>query len=305
MLRGLGVTMALPWLESLPVWGDEPRGSEAPAKRSGAAGRALLGQRLSQQGVVGQGEGSEMELGKVLAPLDRLPREDALHPRPVQRRSAEGEHPQLADRQPAFRRAAGLRRRDPVGHEHRSAARAALRPLDQSAEPRSRLREVEPVGAQELLDALQLAHFVELADDAHAAGALSRAGLRPPVQRRSPAGRQERARRRARRRHRSAPADQQHRSAQARRISRLGSRRRAADRATPARRASCRAGGRRSPSRTSRARRRHPAGHRRAHAADVRHPRARLPDRHHAHLHAQAEQRSLARCGSRTSASTT
>jgi len=24
MLRGLGVTMALPWLESLPVWGDEP-----------------------------------------------------------------------------------------------------------------------------------------------------------------------------------------------------------------------------------------------------------------------------------------
>src|SRR5262249_51017845 len=25
MLRGLGVSMALPWLESLPVWGDEPR----------------------------------------------------------------------------------------------------------------------------------------------------------------------------------------------------------------------------------------------------------------------------------------
>ena len=23
-LRGVGVTMALPWLESLPVWGDEP-----------------------------------------------------------------------------------------------------------------------------------------------------------------------------------------------------------------------------------------------------------------------------------------
>ena len=24
MLRGLGVTMALPWLESLPVWGEQP-----------------------------------------------------------------------------------------------------------------------------------------------------------------------------------------------------------------------------------------------------------------------------------------
>ena len=27
MLRGLGVTMALPWLESLSVWGDEPPGT--------------------------------------------------------------------------------------------------------------------------------------------------------------------------------------------------------------------------------------------------------------------------------------
>ena len=36
MLRGLGVSMALPWLESLPVWGDEPRqgraASEAPVR---------------------------------------------------------------------------------------------------------------------------------------------------------------------------------------------------------------------------------------------------------------------------------
>ena len=39
--------------------------------------------------------------------------------------------------------------------------------------------------------------------------------------------------------------------------------------------------------------RRHSAEHRRAHAADVRHPRARLPDRHDARQHAEAEQRSL------------
>jgi len=35
MLRGLGVTMALPWMESLPVWGDEPvkqAASEAPVR---------------------------------------------------------------------------------------------------------------------------------------------------------------------------------------------------------------------------------------------------------------------------------
>ena len=36
MLRGLGVSMALPWLESLNVWGDVARGatvaSEAPVR---------------------------------------------------------------------------------------------------------------------------------------------------------------------------------------------------------------------------------------------------------------------------------
>ena len=39
-----------------------------------------------------------------------------------------------------------------------------------------------PSRAQELLDALQLAHFVELADHADAAGDLSRARLRSAVQ---------------------------------------------------------------------------------------------------------------------------
>ncbi len=39
--------------------------------------------------------------------------------------------------------------------------------------------------------------------------------------------------------------------------------------------------------------RRHSAGHRPAHAADVRHPGAGLPHRHHARLHPEAEQRPL------------
>jgi Protein of unknown function (DUF1552) len=69
MLRGLGVTMALPWLESLPVWGDEQRGptraSEAPVR---------LAVLFSGNGFHGKewwarGEGKSMELGKVLTPL--------------------------------------------------------------------------------------------------------------------------------------------------------------------------------------------------------------------------------------------
>ncbi|MDR3633114.1 MAG: DUF1552 domain-containing protein [Isosphaeraceae bacterium] len=69
MLRGLGVTMALPWLESLNVWGDEVRGN---AKASEAPVRLAI--LFSGNGFHGKewwakGEGKDMELGKVLAPL--------------------------------------------------------------------------------------------------------------------------------------------------------------------------------------------------------------------------------------------
>ena len=69
MLRGLGVTMALPWLESLPVWGDEPakngKASEAPVRL------AILfsGNGYHSKEWWAKGEGKGMELGQVLAPL--------------------------------------------------------------------------------------------------------------------------------------------------------------------------------------------------------------------------------------------
>jgi hypothetical protein len=71
MLRGLGVTMALPWLESLPVWGDEPsasakRGSEAPVRLA----VLFSGNGFHSKEWWAKGEGKDMELGKVLAPLN-------------------------------------------------------------------------------------------------------------------------------------------------------------------------------------------------------------------------------------------
>lgn len=71
MLRGLGVTMALPWLESRAVWGDAPKAkasSEAPVR---------LGVLFSGNGFHGRewwakGEGKALELGKVLQPLADL-----------------------------------------------------------------------------------------------------------------------------------------------------------------------------------------------------------------------------------------
>jgi len=67
-LRGLGVTMALPWMESLPVWGDEPASrssSEAPLRLA----VLFSGNGFHSQEWWAKGEGKNMEIGKVLAPL--------------------------------------------------------------------------------------------------------------------------------------------------------------------------------------------------------------------------------------------
>ena len=72
MLRGLGVTMALPWLESRAVWGDT-----ATAKGGASAAPVRLAVLFSGNGFHGKewwakGSGSSMELGQVLAPLHGL-----------------------------------------------------------------------------------------------------------------------------------------------------------------------------------------------------------------------------------------
>ena len=66
-LRGVGVSMALPWLESLNVWGDEVKGksSEAPVRMA----VLFSGNGFHSREWWAKGSGSAMELGKVLAPL--------------------------------------------------------------------------------------------------------------------------------------------------------------------------------------------------------------------------------------------
>jgi hypothetical protein len=64
-LRGVGVTMALPWLESLPVWGDEKRASEPPVRFA----CLFSGNGFHSKEWWAKGEGREMQLGKVLEPL--------------------------------------------------------------------------------------------------------------------------------------------------------------------------------------------------------------------------------------------
>ena len=125
-LRGLGVTMALPWLESLPVWGDEPTG-HAPASEPPVRLAVLFsGNGFHSKEWWAKGEGTRHGAGQGARAARPLPREDALHPRPLQRGGPEGEHPQLADRQPALR----ARRWPPAARSAR--ARASTRSLAQT-----------------------------------------------------------------------------------------------------------------------------------------------------------------------------
>ncbi len=76
-LHGVGVTMALPWLESIPVWGAEPASSAATA--SGAAGALpkrfavmFMGNGINGNHWWAKGSGADMKLGKTLQPLEPL-----------------------------------------------------------------------------------------------------------------------------------------------------------------------------------------------------------------------------------------
>lgn len=67
-LRGIGVTMALPWLESMQVWGDAKTtsdSSEAPVRLC----VTFSGNGFHSKEWWATGEGKSMELGRVLQPL--------------------------------------------------------------------------------------------------------------------------------------------------------------------------------------------------------------------------------------------
>lgn len=72
-LRGAGVVMSLPWLESLPVWGAEPMtkaGVPAPTPKRLAV--MFMGNGVNQKYWTATGAGAEMQLGESLQPLEPL-----------------------------------------------------------------------------------------------------------------------------------------------------------------------------------------------------------------------------------------
>src|SRR4051794_34886274 len=63
-LRGAGVTMALPWLESMPVWG-----ATTPPQRFGVM---FMGNGINGNHWWAKGQGADMKLGKSLEPLEPI-----------------------------------------------------------------------------------------------------------------------------------------------------------------------------------------------------------------------------------------
>src|SRR5688572_725756 len=71
-LRGVGVTMALPWMESLPVWGDQPVAAKTASEAPVRLAVLFSGNGFHSKEWWAQGEGKDMKLGQVLSPLNGL-----------------------------------------------------------------------------------------------------------------------------------------------------------------------------------------------------------------------------------------
>jgi hypothetical protein len=68
-LRGVGVTMALPWMESLAVWGDQARAGTVASQAPVRLAVLFSGNGFHSREWWAKGSGKEMQLGKVLTPL--------------------------------------------------------------------------------------------------------------------------------------------------------------------------------------------------------------------------------------------
>ena len=67
-LRGTGVVMALPWLESVPVWGAEPAAAATPRRLA----ILFMGNGVNPNEWWAKGTGANIQLGRSLAPMEPL-----------------------------------------------------------------------------------------------------------------------------------------------------------------------------------------------------------------------------------------
>ncbi len=123
LLSGVGVTMALPWLESLPVWGSEPprhAASAAPPPKRFAA--LFMGNGISPKHWWAKGAGARHGAEQEPRAARAVPVAAERHLGPVQQAGDRRRHPSRPDRQHPLRRGAAEGRRAARRHQHRSGA---------------------------------------------------------------------------------------------------------------------------------------------------------------------------------------
>ncbi len=64
LLRGTGVAMSIPWLESIPVWGTETVVGDAVAPSPKRFAALFMGCGINQDHWWAKGSGDQMELGQ-------------------------------------------------------------------------------------------------------------------------------------------------------------------------------------------------------------------------------------------------
>ena len=72
VLRGIGVTMALPWLESIPAWGGTISQAGVPVNFPKRFAVMFMGNGINGNHWWARGNGAEMKLGKSLQPLEPI-----------------------------------------------------------------------------------------------------------------------------------------------------------------------------------------------------------------------------------------
>lgn len=72
VLRGVGVAMSLPWLESLPVWGDDSVTGEQRSEHPRRFAALFMGNGINAEHWWAKGAGDQMELSRSLEPLAPL-----------------------------------------------------------------------------------------------------------------------------------------------------------------------------------------------------------------------------------------
>ena len=184
-LRGMGVALALPWMESLPLFGAGGSSRQDRTRPPLRLGIVFFSNGVEPIHWWAKGSGADMQLGPAAAADDAAPRGHGLHPGPLQPDRGRLDQPAPRPDERALGRAGQPRsERDPRRHVDGPGHRVADRQSDGDPEPGARHRAERAPARGRPVDDLRLEPVVGLADQAGDQGDLPVTHVRSPGRRR-------------------------------------------------------------------------------------------------------------------------